>query len=68
MISRLAIMKTIKTLRLDLKLSQSKFANYLDIPVANIQKWEQGVSTPPVYVNKLIERVIRLEQEGVSNG
>lgn len=37
-------------------LSQARFAELLDIPVANIQKWEQGVSAPPDYVKRLIYR------------
>ena len=42
-------------------LSQTKFAEYLNIPVYNIQHWEQGVRQPPEYVIKLIERILRLE-------
>ena len=42
-------------------LSQNKFANILEIPTANISRWEQGVSTPPEYVVKLIEKVLRFE-------
>lgn len=49
----------IKYMRLSTGLSQSKFANVLGIPVANIQKWEQGVSSPPDYVVKLIERDLK---------
>ena len=39
----------------------NKFANILEIPTANISRWEQGVSTPPEYVVKLIEKVLRFE-------
>lgn len=49
-------MITIKDLRIATGLSQNKFAVLLEIPVANIQKWEQGVSAPPEYVLKLIRR------------
>lgn len=49
-------MITIKDLRIATGLSQNKFAVLLEIPVANIQKWEQGVSAPPEYVLKLIQR------------
>lgn len=55
---------TIREIRLKLGLSQSKFADYFEIPVVNIQHWEQGVSNPPKYVVRLIERVILLEQHG----
>ncbi|MBO4847297.1 MAG: helix-turn-helix domain-containing protein [Lachnospiraceae bacterium] len=46
---------SIKEMREKTYLSQSKFANLLGIPVANISKWEQGVSSPPDYVLKLIQ-------------
>ena len=49
-------MTPIKKLRTETGLSQNKFATTLDIPIANIQHWEQGVSAPPEYVLKLIER------------
>lgn len=43
-------------------LSQSKFASYLNIPVCNIQHWEQGVRKPPEYVVAMMERILRLER------
>lgn len=46
---------SIKEMREKTYLSQSKFANLLGIPVANIAKWEQGVSSPPYYVLNLIQ-------------
>ena len=49
----------IKKLRKLTKMSQSKFAAYLGIPVVNIQHWEQGVSSPPDYVINLILRVMK---------
>lgn len=52
---------SIKDMRLQTGLSQSKFAKLLDIPVANIQKWEQGVCNPPEYVIGMIERILKLE-------
>lgn len=54
-------MKSINELRKMTGLSQSKFANLFNIPVSNLQHWEQGVSSPPGYVNLLIERVIIAE-------
>jgi DNA-binding transcriptional regulator YiaG len=50
---------TIKEMREKTYLSQAKFAKLLDIPVANITKWEQGISSPPPYVIKLIEYYLR---------
>ena len=54
-------MNAIKELRKTTSMSQSKFAGYLGIPVANIQHWEQGVSNPPSYLISLISRVMRYD-------
>lgn len=42
-------------------MSQSKFANYIGVPISTLQHWEQGYRTPPKYVVDLIHRVIKLE-------
>ena len=52
-------MNAIKELRNTTQMSQNKFATYLGIPVANIQHWEQGVTTPPNYLVALISRVMK---------
>lgn len=52
-------MNAIKELRSTTKMSQNSFATYLGIPVANIQHWEQGVTTPPNYLVALISRVMK---------
>ncbi len=52
-------MNAIKELRTTTHMSQSRFASYLGIPVANIQHWEQGVSSPPTYLVSLITRVMK---------
>ena len=52
-------MNAIKELRNTTQMSQNKFANYLGIPVANIQHWEQGVTNPPSYLISLISRVMK---------
>lgn len=54
-------MNPIKELRRTTNMSQNKFATYLGIPVANIQHWEQGVSTPPSYLIALISRVMKYD-------
>ncbi len=54
-------MNAIKELRITTKMSQNKFASYLGIPVANIQHWEQGVSSPPNYLISLISRVMKYD-------
>ena len=52
----------IKRFRDAMGLSQSKFASHFHIPVANVQKWEQGLSNPPEYVEYMIEKLIDYEQ------
>lgn len=52
-------MNAIRELRKTTNMSQSRFAAYLGIPVANIQHWEQGVSSPPTYLVSLISRVMK---------
>lgn len=52
-------MNAVKELRSTTNMSQSKFATYLGIPVANIQNWEQGINNPPNYVISLISRVMK---------
>ena len=52
---------TIREIRKELNMSQSEFAKYLEIPIVNIQHWEQGVSKPPEYVLRLINRLIQYE-------
>ena len=52
-------MNAIKELRTTTHMSQSRFATYLGIPVANIQHWEQGVASPPTYLVSLITRVMK---------
>ena len=54
-------MNTIKELRSTTKMSQSRFATYLGIPVANIQHWEQGVTKPPNYLVSLISRIMKYD-------
>ena len=54
-------MNAIRELRNTTNMSQNRFAAYLGIPVANIQHWEQGVSTPPDYLVALISRVMRYD-------
>lgn len=52
---------TIKELREKTGLSQSKFAEYLNISVRTVQYWEQEKRTPPEYVTELIEYKLRNE-------
>lgn len=52
---------TVREMRKLMGLSQSKFAAYLEIPVRTLQQWEINERTPPPYVPKMIERILRLE-------
>lgn len=51
-------MDEIKDLRKEMGLSQSKFAEYFDIPVKSVQNWEIERSHPPAYVPGLIRRIL----------
>lgn len=52
---------TIKEVRAKTGLSQSKFAEYFDLPLRTVQEWEQGRRKPPDYIPKLLERIWNLE-------
>lgn len=54
---------TIKELRAMTGMSQSQFANYFGLPFRTVQQWEQERRTPPEYINKMIERIWKLENE-----
>lgn len=54
---------TIKQLRESTKLSQQKFADKFNIPVANIQKWEQGINRPLDYVVSMIQTILEQEKK-----
>ena len=49
---------TIKELRQHTGLSQAAFAQKYEIPKRTVENWEEGHREPPVYVLKLLERVI----------
>lgn len=51
-------MDEIKDLRKEMGLSQSKFAEYFDIPLKSVQNWEIERSHPPAYVPRLIRRIL----------
>lgn len=53
---------TVRELRDRTGLSQSGFSRKFGIPVATVQHWEQGVSSPPSYVPGLIEKILDYEQ------
>ena len=50
---------TIKELRALTGLSQKAFSDKYEIPKRTIEDWETGRRTPPEYVTKLLERVVK---------
>ena len=52
----------IKDLRYQTGLSQRQFAEEYQIPVSTLRKWEQGESSPPPYVLRLLAYAIPLSQ------
>ena len=51
----------IKELRSETGLSQKKFADKFEIPVASLQNWESGRTAPPPYVLFMIKSILLLE-------
>ena len=52
----------IKDIRRKTGMSQAAFAKAYDIPLSTLRKWEQGISSPPDYVIKLILRSLPQEE------
>lgn len=52
----------IKSIRLDLDLSQAKFADKFGIPLSTLAQWEQGRRKPPEYILKMIYTIIKMER------
>lgn len=55
----------IRELRDRTNLSQTKFAEYFDIPVSTLRKWEQGEAMPAGYLLTLLARQIPVDSEGM---
>lgn len=53
----------VRELRLQTGLSQSKFANMFDVPIATLKDWEQERRNPPVYVVNMMRTI--LEYKGM---
>lgn len=49
----------IKEIRALTGLSAQKFGDMYGIPLRTIQNWEGGVSTPPPYLSRLLERAVK---------
>lgn len=50
---------TVKGIRTLTGLSQARFAEKYGIPKRTLEKWEQGETTPPTYLVKLLERAVK---------
>lgn len=44
--------------------SQSKFSAKFGIPVRTLQQWEQGISSPPEYLVRMMAYIMLLEENG----
>lgn len=44
-------------------LTKPEFAQKYNIPLRNIQRWEQGVRACPIYIRKLLERLVKHSSE-----
>jgi len=53
----------IKELRSKTGLTQESFSTLFGIPVSTLRKWEQGESSPPEYVIRLIARALPHEDQ-----
>lgn len=58
---------SIKEIRFQTGLSQSKFAAMFDIPVSTLKDWEQGRRTPPSYVVNMIKTILELRGMIIDN-
>lgn len=58
-------MKTIKSERIRLGLTQTQLAELLGVPFRTIQNWETGQRKCPDYVERLIiEKLSQIKKEG----
>ena len=58
----------IKELRKKTGLSQSEFSAKFGIPVRTLQQWEQGISSPPEYLVRMMAYIMVLEEGREDNG
>lgn len=56
-------MKTIKELCEEYGLSQTALAKRFDIPLRTIQDWYAGRRTPPDYVVRMMDELLRAKSE-----
>jgi len=63
MFAKAGEMMNIKGIRTTTIMSQSEFANYFNIPVKTIQKWERNGSNPPPYISEMMMQILKLEKQ-----
>lgn len=56
---------SIKNLRKATGMSQQEFARHFNISLRTLQQWEQERSSPPVYLEDLLKRILVLEREKI---
>ena len=49
----------VRELRLQVGLSQSKFAKMFEVPVSTLKDWEQKRRTPPTYVVNMMRTILQ---------
>ena len=54
-----------KEIRRKTKMTQRELADLFGIPISTLRKWEQGESTPPVYVTALIAKALPVTDESL---
>ena len=59
-------MNEVRALRKSTGMSQNEFANRFNIPVRTLQQWEQELQKPPEYVLKMMEKILKTENEGAA--
>lgn len=52
----------LKIMRTSTGLSQQRFGMLFKISAINIANWEQGVTSPPEYVQYMLERLIEIDE------
>lgn len=55
-------MKTIKDLCAEYTLTQTELAKHFDIPLRTIQNWAGGQRTPPDYVVRMMDKLLKLKK------
>lgn len=45
------------------KITLPELSNKFNIPLRTIQNWVYGTNTPPAYIPRMIEHILRLENE-----